>query len=143
MPILHLHRSAVAACENPLAILSVPGDCWLRGASGSAGEGCILPDVSHQVDWRLREQWAHCEKENLTLYTFRRSCQLCVGTLKSKLTSNLQNDCTSSSTSRAAGHASVLAGIDLLHPSNVKVPMVNVLPRKWGGTHLKLTWEHK
>lgn len=62
MSILQLHRSAVAACGNPPAILSVPGDCWLRGTSGSAGEGDILPYVSHQVDWRLREQWAHCER---------------------------------------------------------------------------------
>lgn len=62
MSILQLHRSAVAACENPPAILSVPGDCWLRGTSGSAGEGDILPYVGHQVNWRLREQWAHCER---------------------------------------------------------------------------------
>lgn len=62
MSILQLHCSAVAACENASAILSMPGDCWLRGTSGSAGEGDILPYVSHQVDWRLREQWAHCER---------------------------------------------------------------------------------
>lgn len=60
MSILQLHHSAVAPRENAPAILSVPGDRWRWGASGCAGQGHILPYVSHQVDWRLREQWAHC-----------------------------------------------------------------------------------
>lgn len=63
MSVLQLHRPTVAACGNPPAILSVPGDRWLWGASGCAGEGDILPYVRHQVDWRLREQWAHCGSE--------------------------------------------------------------------------------
>lgn len=80
--------------------------------------------------------------ESLTLYTFWRQRQLCVGTMEWRLTSNLQADWASSRPSRAAGHTSVVTSIDLLHPSNVKGPVANVSPSKWCGRHLNLTWEH-
>lgn len=81
-------------------------------------------------------------RENLTLCTIWRWRWLCVCMLKFRLTSNLQADRTGSSPSRAAGHTSVPASIDLLHPSNVKGPVVDILPSKRCGPHLQLPWEH-
>lgn len=77
MSVLQLHRPTVAACGNPPAIPSAPGDRRLRGASSCAGEGDILPYVRHQVDWRLREQWPHCGRKRKSYFVYIWKVALC------------------------------------------------------------------
>lgn len=139
MSILQLHRSTAAPSENLPAIMAVPGDCRLWGTSGWAAEGDILPYLSHQVGWRLREQRVLCERKRRSYFVYNLKV---VSALKCRLTSNLQTNRTSRGPSRAAGHTGVLTSIDLLHPSNVKGPVVNILLSKQCGPHLKLPWKH-
>lgn len=142
MSILQLHCSTMAVCpsENLPAVLSVPGHGGLRETSGSAGEGDILPYVSCHINWCFREQWADCgENSEFSFFVnFERS--LSFGCTHCDLTSNLQTDSASSSSSRTAGHTAVLTSVDLLHPSNVQGPAVYILLNKRRGAYLKLTW---